>query len=183
MERNVLIGGYGGQGVQTLGQLLGHGANEEGGYVTFHAEYGGEMRGGTSNCTVTRSDRPIGAPNKKMCDFIVAMNIPSFDRFEANVKPGGLFIYNTSIVQDAQPKRSDIETVGVPFNEIAENEVGSIKTLNIVALAFFCEYTHFVAPDVMKDVVIERMGGKKEYLELNKKAFDIGVAKAKEIKN
>jgi 2-oxoglutarate ferredoxin oxidoreductase subunit gamma len=180
MERNVLIGGFGGQGVQTLGKLLGHCANEAGMITTFHPAYGGEMRGGTSNCTVTVSDRLIGAPDKKMCDYIIAMNIPSFQRFEKQVKPGGTFILNTSIVKEL-PKRTDIKCVGIPVNEIAE-EVGSPRILNIVMLGFFAEYTGFVPVDVMKKVLDERLGYKVEFRDLNARAFEKGVDYAKSLK-
>jgi len=180
MEKNVLVGGFGGQGVQTLGKLLAYGANEADIITTFHPAYGGEMRGGTSNCTVTISDRQIGAPNKAMCDYIIAMNIPSFQRFEKQVKPGGLLVLNTSIIKD-KPARSDIKAVGIPVNEIAE-QVGSGKVLNIVMLGFFVEYTGFVPADIMEKVVEERLGSKKEYRELNEKAYKAGADYARKVK-
>ena len=180
MEKNVLIGGFGGQGVQTLGKLLAYGANDAGTIVTFHPAYGGEMRGGTSNCTVTISDRQIGAPNKRMCDYIIAMNIPSFQRFEKQVKPGGLFILNTSIIKD-KPVRDDIQHVCIPINDIAE-KVGSTTVLNIVMLGFFVMYTEFISPEIIEQTIIERLGHKKEYKELNDKAFWAGVEYAKKIK-
>lgn len=180
MEKNVLIGGFGGQGVQTLGKLLGHGANEAGIITTFHPAYGGEMRGGTSNCTVTISDRQIGAPNKIMCDYIIAMNIPSFQRFECQVKSGGLFILNTSIIT-GKPKRNDIQVTGIPVNALAE-QVGSAKVLNIVMLGFFVAYTGFVPVNIMRETVEERLGYKETYRVLNVKAFELGVEYAEKLK-
>lgn len=181
MEKSVLVGGFGGQGVQTLGKLLGYGANDAGFIATFYPAYGGEMRGGTSNCTVTISDRQIGAPNKNMCDYIIAMNIPSFQRFEKQVKPDGLFILNTSIIKD-KPVRADIQYVGIPINDIAER-VGSTTVLNIVMLGFFVAYTEFVSPEIIEQTITERLEYKKEYKELNDKAFWAGVEYAKNIKS
>lgn len=76
------MGGFGGQGVQTCGKLLIKAANEEDKIATFYSEYGGVMRGGTSNCTIITSDEEIGAPNIKIVNNVVAFNIPSFNKFE-----------------------------------------------------------------------------------------------------
>lgn len=173
MERNVLIGGYGGQGVQTIGKLLAYGTNEVGIITTFHPAYGGEMRGGTSNCTITISDKQIGAPNKHMCDYIIAMNIPSFKRFERQVKSGGLFILNTTVIKEL-PARNDIKVVGIPVNEMA-NDLGTQKVANIIMLGFFVKYTGFAPVDVMEKTIEKYLGYKEEYKEINAKAFKIGV--------
>ena len=86
MEKTILIGGFGGQGVQTLGKLLAYTANEEEKRVTFAPAYGGEMRGGTSNCTVIVSDSQIGSPTRQMLDIVVAMNVESFQKFEGKAR-------------------------------------------------------------------------------------------------
>jgi 2-oxoglutarate ferredoxin oxidoreductase subunit gamma len=180
VEKSLLIGGFGGQGVQTLGKLLTYGVNETGAYVTFYPAYGGEMRGGTSNCTVIVSDEDIASPSKFLVDYVIALNKPSFDRFEPRVAPGGSLILNSSIIKDAS-KTKDVKTIGIPVNEISE-KVGSAKVLNIVMLGFFVELSGLVPLDLMKQVVLERLGKKEEFIELNKRAFDAGVEYAKSLK-
>ncbi len=90
MEISFLLGGFGGQGIQTIGKLLTYAACDAGCQVTFLPSYGGEMRGGTSNCTVTISDdEPIASPSKKNTDFVIALNGPSYEKFRNQIKPGG----------------------------------------------------------------------------------------------
>lgn len=177
MQKSVLMGGFGGQGVQTCGQLLTYGANEEDTIVTFYSQYGGAMRGGTSNCTVITSDQEIGSPTKARPDYVVAFNIPSFKAFENRVAPGGTMIVNSSLIKGGYT-RGDIKYVGVPANDIAE-KIGSTRVLNVVILGFFCEYSKMVTPEVMKKVVLQRMARKPEFIEMNSKAFDAGVEYAK----
>lgn len=181
MQNSVLMGGFGGQGVQTCGQLLTYGANEEDTIVTFYSQYGGAMRGGTSNCTVITSDEEIGSPTKARPSYVIAFNIPSFRAFEKRVAPGGTMIVNSSLIKKDLFTRDDITYVGVPANEISE-EIGSSRVLNIVILGFFCELSKMVTPEVMKKVVLQRMARKQEYIAMNSKAFDSGVEYAKAVK-
>ncbi len=180
MQNSVLMGGFGGQGVQTCGKLLTYGANEEGTIVTFYSQYGGAMRGGTSNCTVITSDEEIGSPTKKAPKYVIAFNIPSFRAFEKRVAPGGTMIVNSSLIKPELFTRKDIKYVGVPATEIAE-EMGSARVLNIAILGFFCELSKMVTPEVMKAVVLDRMAKKAEFIEMNTKAFDAGVKHAQEL--
>ena len=181
MEKSVLMGGFGGQGVQTCGKLLIYTTAEQDMIATFYSQYGGAMRGGTSNCTVITSDEEIGAPNKKNVDYVVAFNIPSFKKFEERIVPGGTMIANSTVISEDMATRDDINYVFFPATQIAE-DVGNVKTLNVVMLGFFCEYSGMVSTDAAKAVVADKMGKKPALLELNKKAFDIGVAEAKKAK-
>ena len=177
MEKSILMGGFGGQGVQTCGKLLIYAANEEDQIATFFSEYGGAMRGGTSNCTVTVSDEEIGAPNKQKVDCVVAFNIPSFSKFESRVVPGGTMIVNASLIREELYTRSDITYVGVPANEISE-QLGSMKVLNVVMLGFLCRYTGMVKPESARAMVMKHLAKKPQFIELNNKAFDAGLAAA-----
>ncbi|MDO4567286.1 MAG: 2-oxoacid:acceptor oxidoreductase family protein [Oscillospiraceae bacterium] len=181
MEKSVLMGGFGGQGVQTCGQLLIYSANEEDKICTFYSQYGGAMRGGTSNCTVITSDEEIGAPNKKIVDYVVAFNIPSFKKFEERVAPGGTMVVNSSIIPESLYSRSDITYAEVAANDISQ-EIGSSKVLNVVMLGFFCEYSGMVDSDVAREVVLKKMAKKPEFIEMNKKAFEEGRRAAKAAK-
>ena len=90
----ILIAGFGGQGIMLMGRLLAYGAIYEGLEVTFYPSYGPEMRGGTANCTVVISDERIGSPVRKFFTRLMAMNQASVDRFTGSVKPGGVIIHN-----------------------------------------------------------------------------------------
>lgn len=129
MEKSVLMGGFGGQGVQTCGKLLIKAANEEEKIATFYSEYGGVMRGGTSNCTIITSDEEIGAPNIKIVNNVVAFNIPSFNKFETRVLPGGTMVVNSTLIDKEMYKRSDITYVEIPATELVAAVREALKCL------------------------------------------------------
>ena len=175
MEKSVLMGGFGGQGVQTCGKMLIKAANEEDKIATFYSVYGGVMRGGTSNCTIITSDEEIGAPNIKIVNNVVAFNIPSFNKFEPRVLPGGTMVVNSTLIDKEMYKRDDITYVEIPATELSQ-QLGSSTVLKIILLAFFCEYTEMISTDAARKIVVEEFGNKRpELMELNTKAFDIGV--------
>ena len=95
MESSIIISGFGGQGVLFAGQLLAYAGMDEGRHVTWIPSYGPEMRGGTAHCTVIISDETIGAPTVARPDIAVAFNLPSYDKYESLVKPGGLLVVNS----------------------------------------------------------------------------------------
>lgn len=132
METSIIIAGFGGQGVLFAGQLLAYAGMDNGKHVTWIPSYGPEMRGGTANCTVIVSDEPVGAPVVAKPDVAVVLNLPSFEKYEGLVKPGGLLIINSSLIQ-AECLRDDIETAAVPANQIAE-QLGSVKMMNMAAI-------------------------------------------------
>lgn len=173
MENSILFAGFGGQGVQTLGKLVAYAANEEDKYVTFSPAYGGEMRGGTSNCTVVIGDRQIGSPNREQTDFVIAMNIESYQRFEPLVKPGGVLIVNSSLIEE-RTERKDITQVNVPANDLAAM-AGSDKTLNVIMLGFFAAHYDVISKNAAVTVVEERLGKKEKFREMNNKAFTLGA--------
>jgi 2-oxoglutarate ferredoxin oxidoreductase subunit gamma len=132
MQQEVIIAGFGGQGVLFAGKLLAYTALEVGKAVTWIPSYGPEMRGGTANCTVVISDEEIGSPFVKNPTAVIAMNLPSLDKFEKLVKPGGVLVVNASMV-DRPVERKDITVVNIPANEIAES-IGSSRSANMVLL-------------------------------------------------
>lgn len=132
MQKEIIIAGFGGQGVLFGGQVLAYAAMDSGKEVTWIPSYGPEMRGGTANCTVIISDEEIGSPLVKNPPLAIALNLPSFDKYEEMLAPGGTLIVNQSMV-DREAKRDDINVIFVPCNEIAE-ELGNKKLLNMVAV-------------------------------------------------
>ena len=132
MHEEIIFAGFGGQGVLFAGQLLAYTALEEGRHVTWIPSYGPEMRGGTANCTVIISDEEVGSPLVRNPKAVVAMNRPSLDKYDPLVKPGGLLIINSSII-DKDSERKEIQVVRVPDNEIAE-KIGARRMTNMVIL-------------------------------------------------
>jgi 2-oxoglutarate ferredoxin oxidoreductase subunit gamma len=132
MQSEILIAGFGGQGVLFAGQLLAYAGMDYGQEVTWIPSYGPEMRGGTANCTVIIADEEIGSPLVRNPLAVVAMNRPSLDKYEANVRPGGVLVVNTSMV-DRPVTRTDIKVVLIPGNEIAE-AIGDKRMTNMVIL-------------------------------------------------
>ncbi len=132
MQTEIIIAGFGGQGVLFAGQLLAYAAMDEGREVTWIPSYGPEMRGGTANCTVVIADEEIGSPLVRHPQALVVMNLPSMDKYEAVLKPGGLLVANASLV-NRPPYRRDIRYVPAPASAIAE-ELGDRRMTNMVLL-------------------------------------------------
>jgi 2-oxoglutarate ferredoxin oxidoreductase subunit gamma len=114
----VLIAGFGGQGILLMGRLLAYGAIYEGLQVTFYPSYGPEMRGGTANCTVVIADDRIGSPVRNRFTHLMAMNQASVDAFSDRVKPGGVIVFNQALVE-RPPVRTDVTRAGIPADQIA----------------------------------------------------------------
>lgn len=132
MQTEIVVAGFGGQGVLFAGQVVAYAAMDNGLEVTWIPSYGPEMRGGTANCTVIVSDEEIGSPLVAHPAVVIAMNLPSLDKYEPTVKEGGLLVVNASMV-DRSPTRTDIHWVMVPGNDIAE-ELGDRRMTNMVLL-------------------------------------------------
>lgn len=132
MQKEIIIAGFGGQGVLFAGQVLAYAAMDLGKEVTWIPSYGPEMRGGTANCTVVIADEEIGSPLVQRPPFAIALNLPSFDKYEPLMLPGGVLVVNQSMV-DRNANRTDIHTVMVAANEIAE-EIGNKKLTNMVTV-------------------------------------------------
>ncbi len=128
----IVIAGFGGQGVLFFGEVLAHAALHDGLHVTWLPAYGPEQRGGTANCTVVISDEPIASPVVADPTILIAMNRPSLDRFEAAVRPGGLIVCDSTLVERAA-SRSDVQTLLVPATAIAK-DLGSTRAANVVLL-------------------------------------------------
>ena len=132
MREEIIFAGFGGQGIILSGMIVCLAAMREGRQVSHIPSYGAEMRGGTANCAVVVSDREVASPLVPHPSIAVVMNQPSLEKFEPRVRPEGLLIYNTSLVRGA-PTRTDMRSVPVAANEIAEEE-GSAQAANMVTL-------------------------------------------------
>ena len=132
METSIIISGFGGQGALLAGQVLAYAAMESGKEVTWIPSYGPEMRGGTAHCTVVIGDEPVGSPLVRNPDCVIAMNLPSVDKYEPLVKAGGRLIYDSSLVKRSL-RRDDILAAPVPAHDIALR-CGSQQLVNIAML-------------------------------------------------
>ena len=132
MQTEIVISGFGGQGVLFAGQIMAFAAMDAGYDVTWIPSYGPEMRGGTANCTVIIADEEIGSPLVRNPKAAVVLNLPSLDKYESMVQCCGVMIVNASLV-NRTVKRDDIESVHIPASEIAES-IGDKRLLNMVTM-------------------------------------------------
>ncbi|MEW6188173.1 MAG: 2-oxoacid:acceptor oxidoreductase family protein [Thermodesulfobacteriota bacterium] len=146
MYFDVIIAGFGGQGVLLLGNLLTYGAMEEGRHVTYMPVYGVEMRGGTANCTVVISDQEIGSPVIHHPVTAVIMNKPSLVRFGPMVQPGGLLLVNASLIDTKAEEYPETEMILVPTIELA-SKVGDQRLANMTMLGALIEKTKVLSPE------------------------------------
>lgn len=121
MTTQYLLAGFGGQGILFSGKLLAYKGLTEGKNVSWLPSYGPEMRGGTASCSVIISDTPIGAPIVLEPDVLIAMNLPSLDRYEDSVVPGGTIYVDSSLIE-RQVKRTDVKVVYIPATALANQE-------------------------------------------------------------
>jgi 2-oxoglutarate ferredoxin oxidoreductase subunit gamma len=162
MQTELILAGFGGQGIMFAGQILSYAAMDAGKEVTWIPSYGPEMRGGTANCTVVIADEEIGAPVVKNPDVALAMNLPSLDKYEPLVKPGGVLVVNESMV-DRPAKRKDITVVAIPCNKIAE-EIGSPRLANMVAIGALIEARSVLSLGDLETALNNHMPGRHKHL-------------------
>jgi 2-oxoglutarate ferredoxin oxidoreductase subunit gamma len=172
MQNDVIMAGFGGQGILLIGKMLAYAGMREGKEVSWLPSYGPEMRGGTANCTVVISDRPVGSPVIRSPRAVVAMNLPSLDKFEPDVRPGGLLLVNTSLI-NRKPTRDDVTVVEVPANEIA-NSLGNRRGANMVALGAYVGATEAVSLDGVIEVIRETFAAKPAVIDVNITALHRG---------
>jgi len=174
MERSVVIAGFGGQGVILAGKVLAQAGMDEGMDVTWLPSYGPEMRGGTANCTVVLSDEPVGSPVVDAPDALIALNLPSLEKFEEQVAPGGSIVVNSSLVERAV-ERADVHAVGAPLNDLAV-KAGNARTLNMAALGALVRMTGIVPLEAAKRAMARMLtdSGKGKLVDVNEKALQEG---------
>lgn len=174
MNRKIILSGFGGQGVLSIGKNLAEAGLEEGREVTWVPAYGPEMRGGTANCSVKISDRRIGSPFVERPTDLIVMNRPSLVRFEPLVTSGGTMFVNSSAVKD-KVNREDLHVFYIPCDDIAK-EIGSLRSANIVMLGAFVEATGIVKMETIERMIHEIFSGAKaKYIPVNLEALKKGA--------
>jgi 2-oxoglutarate ferredoxin oxidoreductase subunit gamma len=179
MNEEIIIAGFGGQGVLSMGQVLCYAGVIENKEVSWMPSYGPEMRGGTANCITIISDDTISSPIISMFDTVIALNQPSLDKFESAVKPGGLLIYESVNIHNI-PKRKDIDIVAIPATSEAV-KMNNSKVLNMIVLGAFLQKKPIIKfENIMlglKKVLPERY---HKLLPLNEQAIKRGMELAAE---
>ncbi len=171
---DIVMAGFGGQGLLAIGKILAKAAMDDGLEVTWLPSYGPEMRGGTCNCVVIIDNEPIGSPVVQKSHSAIVMNKQSIDKFEPSVLPNGLIVINTSLI-DRKVSRNDLRAVYVPANEIAEKE-GTGKAANIVMLGAYVGVSKVVKPESVEHAIEVTFSGKRGNVgEINLRAFRKGL--------
>jgi 2-oxoglutarate ferredoxin oxidoreductase subunit gamma len=144
VSQEIIIAGFGGQGVLSMGQLLAYAAMQEGKEVSWMPSYGPEMRGGTANCMVIVSESRISSPIVSKFDSAIILNQPSLDKFVNSVKPGGFLLFERSTII-SPPTRRDIEVASIGAIDEA-HRLASKQVANVVLLGAFLERRPIVNP-------------------------------------
>lgn len=175
MKAEIIIAGFGGQGVLSLGKILAYCGLIEDKEVTWMPAYGPEQRGGTANVTVILSDDPISSPILNSYDMVVVLNQQSLDKFESKVKPGGILIYDNYGIH-TPPTRTDINVHKIEAME-ATMELGSGKAFNMVVLGAMLGLMPVVKKETigktLKKILPERH---HHMIPLNEKAIEKGMS-------
>ena len=178
MKKEFIFAGFGGQGMLLIGKFLAMACMLDGKHVSWLPSYGPEMRGGTANCSVIVSDDPVASPLVDKADVVVAMNRPSLDKFESSVKPGGLLVINSSII-DRKAERDDIQVVYCEATRIAE-AVGNPKGANVAILGAMLEKAPVTSSESMSEAIRIELGERKaKFLPGNMKALEAGKEAAR----
>ena len=172
---DVIIAGFGGQGVLLVGNMLAHAAMQDGLQVTYMPVYGVEMRGGTANCTVVISEEEIGSPLVMYPRSLIVMNQPSLEKFQPRLQEGGVQIVNTSLVPDSLLDTDRARTIPVPANDLA-NELGNPKMANMVVLGAWVEATGVLDLERVKQGLPHVLGKSDEkIIRANHSAMEAGA--------
>ena len=172
---NMVLAGFGGQGILFAGKVIAYGGLNDGKEISWLPSYGPEMRGGTANCSVCISDKTIGSPLVVTPDVLIALNLPSFEKFIDTVKPGGTVIIDSFLI-NKKVEREDVNVFYVPATKLAEEN--GIKGLpNIILVGKLFKETGFCTEEALYKAIEKCVPARKaNMLEFNKKALEIGMS-------
>ena len=175
MKYDILLAGFGGQGILLFGRIIAQAAMREGRNVTYLPSYGPEMRGGTCNCMVVINDNEIASPVINDADVVVAMNQPSCDKFGPRVRGEGLLLVNATLAETPAEHNNGCRVVGAPFTELA-GDLGDVRVSSVVALGRLVHETQFAGPETVLAQIRELTAKRPELLEINERAFNLGLS-------
>lgn len=173
MNKQILIAGFGGQGILFSGKFLAYEGLLEEKEVSWLPSYGPEMRGGTANCSIILSDEKIGSPIVLKPDVLIAMNLPSLDKYENETAKGGQIFVDSSLI-DKKVSRDDVTTYYIPATRLASEE-GLTGLANMIMIGYFIKHTGIIPYENVKKTMEKIVPAKKaNLLELNLKAVELG---------
>ena len=175
MLMEMVFAGFGGQCILHMGKLLAYAAMKEGKNISWMPSYGPEMRGGTANCMVNISDKPISSPFVNEYDVVIVFNSPSLKKFEPRVKKGGILIWESSIIKE-QPTRTDIKVYPLPSIDKASKELKNVKVMNMIVLGALVKIIQIVKKESLLTALKENLPSRYHNLiPLNEKAIELGM--------
>lgn len=173
-DYNMILAGFGGQGILFAGKVIAYGGLFDKKEISWLPSYGPEMRGGTANCSVCISDKPIGSPLVTTPDVLIAMNLPSFDKFINSVKPGGVVVLDSFLI-DKKVEREDLNVCYVPATKIAEDN-GLKGLANIVLVGKMFKETGFCSEQSLERAIEKSVPARRAaMLDANKMAIRLGM--------
>lgn len=174
MTTQILLSGFGGQGILFTGKFLAYKGLLADKNVSWLPSYGPEMRGGTASCSVIISDEEVGSPIISQPDILIAMNLPSFEKFEPTVKKGGIIIADSSLIE-SKSIRTDIDVHYIPATALA-SDMGKQSLANMIILGKLLKVMGDFNDDEIRTVLSKVIPPKKaDMLEINMKAMQIGA--------
>ena len=174
MTKNILIAGFGGQGVLFTGKFIAYGALIEGKELSWLPSYGPEMRGGTASCSVIISDEPVGSPIVSKPDVLIAMNRPSLDKFEDAVVPGGDIYIDSSLV-DREVRRTDVNVHYIPATRLS-TERGFDGIANMILLGSVIKGSGVIKEETIPAAMSKVVSAKRQNLfDFNIRALALGA--------
>ena len=170
----IILAGFGGQGILFAGKLLSYAGMLSGKHVSWLPSYGPEMRGGTANCHVIISDKQIASPIITKPDILIALNGPSLDKFENDVKVGGMIIYDSSLIS-RNLNRDDVANIACPATQIA-TDMNASTLANMVSLGKLIANSDLVTKEQLCEAMKKSISSKKQdLLAINIKAIEAGM--------
>lgn len=175
LDFNILIAGFGGQGILFSGKIIAYAGLIEGKNVSWLPSYGPEMRGGTANCSVCLSEEPVGSPLVLNPDALIVMNLPSYDKFIDSVTGGGVAVVDSTLIEKTTD-RKDIKAFYIPATKLAEErELGGLA--NMIMIGKLLKETGFASFESVKAAVKKSVPASKGHLiEANLRAIELGMS-------
>lgn len=175
MDHNVFMAGFGGQGIMLIGNLLAYAGIRENKNVSYFPSYGVEKRGGAANCTINISEQEVGSPVVGHPEAALILNQGSYDLFLDRIQPDGFCLINTSLVEEKEDARDDLDILYLPLNEMA-HKLGDARLVNMISIGAYAQKSKAVSLDslkvALKDVLPER---NHRFIPLNEQAIDLGA--------
>ncbi|MCI9332564.1 MAG: oxidoreductase [Oscillibacter sp.] len=175
---DIILAGFGGQGILTAGKILIDIAAQEGKNVSWTSSYGAEMRGGTASCSIVISEEEIGSPYPTKLDILMAMNEPSYDKFIGDVRDGGVVVVNRSLMSEQAYPRN-VKVVSVAATELA-NAAGNGRAANLVMLGAMMKATGLVDPETFGQGLDRYFEKKGRNTPSNLQCYKLGIEKSRE---